>query len=133
MNTDPSGEPGSHWVAVHIDGENHGDYFDSYGRQPQTSSLVSLLKKTCSCWAYNEQQVQSAFSSVCGQYCVYFLLQRTLYNTPMTEIVAKFSKEDYEENDEVVTEWVNENFELNTETYNVDFFVKQICRALLSS
>ena len=37
---------------------------------------------------------------------------------------------DYEENDILVTDWINENFDLNTETYNADFLLSQVCRAL---
>ncbi len=50
----------------------------------------------------------------------------------MEDIVNKFSA-DLEEKDEMITEWLNENFDMNTETFNVDFIVNQICRALSSA
>ena len=31
INSDPSSEPGEHWVAVYFDKRGRGEYFDSYG------------------------------------------------------------------------------------------------------
>ena len=53
-NTHDSDRPGEHWVAMYVDNERRGDYFDSYGLQP----------------------LQSPLSTVCGQYCVAFLMFR---------------------------------------------------------
>ena len=33
-NTHDSDRPGEHWVAMYVDTERRGDYFDSYGLQP---------------------------------------------------------------------------------------------------
>jgi hypothetical protein len=130
INTDPSGKPGSHWVAIYIDTNKRGEYFDSYGRPPEILALIRFLNANSKCWEHNEKRVQGVFSSVCGHYSIYFILQRSS-GTPMHSILDKFSSEDFEENDELVTEWLNENFELDTETYNVAFIVNQICCALL--
>ena len=129
MNTDPASKPGSHWVALYVDSYRRGEYFDSYGMPPKIPALLAFLKRNCDTWQYNERRVQGLFSSVCGQFCVYFLLNRA-GGTPMEEILARFSPEDFEENDFLVTEWVNDNFELNTETYNIGFLVNQVCHAL---
>ena len=126
MNTDPANKPGVHWVAVYVDSDKNGEYFDSYGRPSEISE--KLLRKYSKYWQCNTKRLQGMFSSVCGQYCIYFLLQRH-YGEPMAEIVAKFT-ENHEENDFLVTEWVNENFDSDTDTYDIDFIVNQICRAL---
>jgi len=73
MNTDPSWEPGEHWIAVHIDKQRHGIYFDSYGRPPCTDSMKQFLKNNCHHWEYNEKLLQNPFLSTCGQFCIYFL------------------------------------------------------------
>ena len=31
-NTDPSDRPGRHWIAIYVDNEGRGDFFDSFGR-----------------------------------------------------------------------------------------------------
>jgi len=33
-NTDHSDEPGRHWIAIYVDNDGHGEYFDSFGRRP---------------------------------------------------------------------------------------------------
>ena len=34
LNKDPADEPGEHWVAVYINEDRKGEYFDSYGMTP---------------------------------------------------------------------------------------------------
>ena len=33
-NTDESTKPGQHWIAIHVDTDGRGEYFDSFGRAP---------------------------------------------------------------------------------------------------
>ena len=33
-NTDPNTDTSEHWIAVHVDEEGNGEYFDSYGLPP---------------------------------------------------------------------------------------------------
>ena len=40
--------------------------------------------------------------------------------------LQKFTQ-NYEENDNLITDWVNDTFELDTNTYNIEFLVNQIC------
>ena len=75
-NTHDSGRPGEHWVAMYVDTERRGDYFDSYGLQPQHVGFVDFMTEHCSTWSTNERTLQSPLSTVCGQYCVAFLMFR---------------------------------------------------------
>jgi hypothetical protein len=34
-NTDPSNEPGTHWIAFYFPSEERGEFFDSYGHAPE--------------------------------------------------------------------------------------------------
>ena len=130
MNVDSSDQPGSHWVAVYIDRHQQGNYFDSYGYKPSVSVLSHFLNANCRSWQCNNKQIQGYLSSVCGHYCIYFLIQRAK-GVSRGEIGAKFV-ERYTENDFLLTEWINDNFELTTDTYNADFILNQVCRALFS-
>ncbi len=130
VNTDPSTEPGSHWVAIFVARNGNAEYFDSYGLKPQVMEILDFVKRFKKC-QYSKKCLQGMMSSVCGHYCVYFAIQRWK-NISMENIVHKFS-EDLDENDEMITEWLNENFDLNTETFNVDFIINQICRAWKNS
>ncbi len=130
VNTDPSTERGSHWVAIFIARKGNAEYFDSYGLSPQVVEVLDFVKCFKKC-QYNKKCQQGVTSSVCGHYCVYFTIQRRK-NVSVEDIVNTFSA-DIEENDEMITQWVNSNFDMNTETFNVDFIMNQICRALSSA
>lgn len=71
-NLDPDTKPGSHWVAIYIDSNGVGEYFDTFGRKPEGYHL-SFLKRNTSRWRHNNKVIQSIFSSVCGEYCLLFL------------------------------------------------------------
>ena len=46
INSDPSSEPGEHWVAVYFDKRGRGEYFDSYGLPPTLIGLDSYMDAT---------------------------------------------------------------------------------------
>ena len=33
-NTDPHDKPGTHWIAIYVDKNGRGEYFDSFGMEP---------------------------------------------------------------------------------------------------
>jgi hypothetical protein len=41
-NTDPDDRPGTHWVALYIDANSRGEYYDPTGRPPFSSSRRRL-------------------------------------------------------------------------------------------
>ena len=91
---------GGHWVAAWND-----EYFDSYGREP-----IKELKSRRRHWIWNERVLQSPLSSVCGQYCVYYLLHRAR-GYSMNDIVKDFTM-DLDENDQFVYDFVREQYDL---------------------
>ena len=94
---------------------------------PQLENINHFLKQFKSV-LYNKKQVQGPFSSVCGHYCTYFLTQR-IRGIAMKHILDLFSS-DYDSNDEMITKWINNKFDFDTVTYDIDFIVKQVCHAL---
>ena len=70
-NTDPSSEPGTHWVAFYFPSEQKGEFFDSYGQPPEQyrDSFGDFLEPYE--WQFNTRRLQSAWSDVCGQYCIF--------------------------------------------------------------
>ena len=75
-NTHDTDQPGEHWIAMYVDSKRHGDYFDPYGPEPQHIEFTNFMNEHCSEWAPNDRTLQSPMSTVCGQYCVAFLLLR---------------------------------------------------------
>ena len=74
-NTDVSYLPGQHWLAIFIDSNGRGEFFDSFGREP-SEPFSSFMNEQCRFWTYNDRQLQSVISSVCGHYVCYFGYRR---------------------------------------------------------
>jgi hypothetical protein len=51
-NTDPDHRMGQHWVAIYIDANSRGEYYDPTGRPPHKSAYVNFMNKHCLHWAY---------------------------------------------------------------------------------
>ena len=91
INSDPSSEPGEHWVGVYFNKRGRGEYFDSYGLSPTLIGLKSYMDAySLSGWIYNRKTLQAYFSSFCGHYCVYFILFRCR-GVPLHAIVSDFT------------------------------------------
>ena len=75
VNTDPRSQPGKHWVAIYIDKNRHGEYFDSFGNKPN-KMIYNFLQRVCKSISYNKRCIQNEKSISCGVFCIYFLLQR---------------------------------------------------------
>lgn len=88
-NLDPDNKPGSHWVAIHINTDGVGEYFDTFGRKP-TSHHLSFLCKNTKKWIYNSNVIQSVFSSLCGQYCLLYLYFK-LRGMSLNDFICMFS------------------------------------------
>lgn len=110
FNYDECDEPGSHWVAVFVCPNGNVEYFDSYAYPPLNELLhIKINNLSRRKTMYNLTCLQGK-SSVCGQYClVYLLLRARGYH--MNEIVSFFlqcSVDD--ERDHVVNQFINSNF-----------------------
>ena len=67
INSDPSSEPGEHWIAAYFDKRGRGEYFDSYGLAPAFFGLESYMDTySLSGWIYNRKTLQALFLNVCG-------------------------------------------------------------------
>ncbi len=99
-NTDPSTSPGEHWVAFFIDKET--EYFDSYGLPPFPvfENYLSRLGK----YIFNDVTLQDFDTTVCGQYCIFFLHYRCQGYT-MDQIVG-FLQKLPNKNDVIVRDFV---------------------------
>lgn len=96
VNQDPDFMPGSHWMAVYFDKYNFAYFFDSFGRRP-SGNILRFIRKNSSMFSYNSKQIQSITSTVCGQYCLLFLLNYVMGNT-VDDFLNMFSSQ-YENND----------------------------------
>ena len=73
VNTDPSSEPSEHWVVIHFDSKDNGEYFDSYGLPPLHQEIKLFMNKICFMYGYNPVVLQCFECITCGQYCVLYV------------------------------------------------------------
>ena len=78
-------------------------------------------------WEHNKIQLQSAFSTVCGQYCIYLLYHRCRKRS-MSSIVKSFEN-DKLCNDKLVYDFVRRKYRQIHPSLKQDI-VKQISRSL---
>lgn len=104
-NTDPSWKPGEHWVAIYVDKNDNGEYFDSFGRPP-SKHFESYMNSNCRRWTFNKKQLQSRISGFCGFYCCLFVVLRCR-GLDMTKIIAMFT------NDTGYNDWLVHRFICN--------------------
>jgi hypothetical protein len=111
-NTDPSNKPGTHWVVFYFPTEEKGEFFDSYGQAPNfyRDSFGDFLNKHCNEWDFNKRKLQSAWSDVCGKYCIFYLSHRAR-GYSMRQIVQLFN-DNTMLNDAKVSKFVNNHFKV---------------------
>ena len=128
-NTDPSTKPGKHWISVYFSSPEKGSWFDSYGKSPKFYGAVftDFLEKHCDEWDVNDRKLQSNWSDVCGQYCIFFLSHRAR-GYSMNKIVQLFGK-DTVLNDSKVLWFVKTHFRVALNQPSVGFV--QCCKKLI--
>ena len=127
-NVDPHNKPGSHWVAMYFDEKGHANFFDSFGRHPSMCSLdfKTFLDKHACYWSFNTRSLQSHWSAVCGQYCLYFLLFLIRGNS-MSSIVSRFTL-NRRQNDRKVYAHINSLHKLNVPMFDSDFIIQTLIK-----
>ncbi len=103
-NTENYGRPGQHWVAF-FSYDDKLDVFDSFGEHP--ASYNKYIETWCD-QVYNvrqNQELQSRDTTVCGQYCMFFIALRS-YGFRYEDVMSAFTK-DHLYNDKLVQKFVN--------------------------
>jgi hypothetical protein len=108
INTHPMKKPGDHWVALYFDSRYNGTYFDSFGFPPRHKRIITFLKRNSSTWTYSNTPLQYPFSLLCGEYCIYFLVQKS-QGISLNKFLSFFNY-DLELNDKKITRYAARNF-----------------------
>lgn len=101
-NLDVDTQPGSHWIAIHIDNKRVGQYFDSFGRPP-TGFHKTFLNRNCRLWDFNTKRLQNDWTTVCGEYCCVYLHYK-FYGNSMFDFTHVLQENDTLSNDILVCE-----------------------------
>ena len=105
-----------------------GEFFDSYGKHPihYNNYFLDFMNRNAVEWEHNKIQFQSAFSTVCAQYCIYFLYHRCR-KRPMSSIVNSFVN-DKLRNDQLVYDFFRRKYR-QIHLYLKQDIVKQMSKA----
>lgn len=109
-NNKKSNNSGEHWVAVFKTEDNVGVYFDSMGYSPYTLPEIADVLEPCDKVIWNEQQLQSHFSTVCGDYCIFFLIH--MAKNYSLEIIVNLLNDagDVFSNDALIYSYIRERY-----------------------
>ena len=126
VNLEKSGHPGSHWVALYLPKRFTGtaEYWDSYGQPPTIPRFLRLLNRYKR-YVYNRIMLQSPFSTVCGQYCLFYLCRRAR-RCSIESILGTFHNLSRHTNDIVVNKYVKRYFRTNLRLFDIHFIGRQI-------
>ena len=128
VNTHPASKAGEHWIAMYIAADGSAEYVDSYGRPPVKNEFVKFLEKNSHSYDWNDKKLQAPLTSVCGQYCIFYILCRCR-DIPMRDIMECFT-DDRVQNDELVCAFVNTTFKIDTEVVDDTFILNQLASVL---
>lgn len=128
FNTRPHSHSGEHWTAMYVNRDGRGTFFDSYGQPPNLPDYIQKIRKNTSLYVYNTKQLQSFNSTVCGEFCVFFIHCMCI-GLDLDEFINLFTN-DTVKNDKLVHEYV-EKFN-NKKLVQLDGF-KGFGRNFLSS
>jgi len=106
MNLDNEGEPGSHWVAVYLNGDSV-EYFDPLADGPSEQFIRDIKKKIAKIpimfkFKINKIQQQHGASNHCGYHCMRFLDDR--FNGLPFALSSRYKTNNSKEGEAVIKE-----------------------------
>jgi len=105
VNTDPIGQPGTHWIGLLLK-KNKAFYFDSFGLPLIQIDILNYLKKYYKYVIYNKKCIQHVNSLTCGLYCIAFA--QNVNNEKMyRKFLNSFSSNHPKVNDNIVIQFIS--------------------------
>jgi hypothetical protein len=107
VNTDVASENGSHWFAIICHNKSLYELFDSLSiNSEKETKLKKFLKFNTNFLEVNETQFQLNESILCGNFCVYYLIQR-MYNLDLDycDFLCETFDSDLSKNELLVTKF----------------------------
>ena len=109
INTQPSGHPGEHWVALVLT-ETNCYYFDSFALPTIPLNIDMYLQPHYKEITYLDYRIQDSTSNYCGAYCVCFVLH-VQDDLTYDQFIGHYYSDDLLQNDKILKEdFSNINF-----------------------
>ncbi len=102
-NTDPSSEPGKHWVSLYFPRNGPSEFFDSLGHSPRYYGwrFERALLNEGRGYLFNGLRIQQEGTITCGQFCLYYAFHRCRGES-MDKIVKRFHRHNLRLNEDIV-------------------------------
>lgn len=104
FNASDSDEAGTHWLCLYQNSDTELEMFDSCGNPPSFYNLQNKLPYSRT-FTYNKRQLQGAYSSVCGVYCMQYLFYKSR-GYPTSKIVNDLFSADLNQNDRNTIDYI---------------------------
>lgn len=110
VNSDPSTQSGTHWMAMYFPSEREGEFYDSYGNDAKfyNKDFERFMKRHSKRNIFNTIPIQSNSSNVCGHHCLFYLIHRV--RQVDMESIIKFFSPDKDWNDIMVNDFIYKHF-----------------------
>lgn len=130
VNTDRANQPGKHWQAIWIrpkagGGKRIATFFDSYGLFSTNTYINEFLRRFCNLTECNWMRLQSFNSTVCGEYCCFFILAM-MFTKRLKCVLSPFNH-NYENNDKTVCSFIGQT--LKQSNSKKRHFCIQLCKS----
>ena len=130
VNCDESHKSGSHWVAFYKPPNNaYPDYFDSFGFPPLNEYFYTFLKDY-RFFYYNNVTLQATSSNICGEYCIFYVIQR-MRGLSTLDIISVFDANNAHFNDDFIKKYIDNTFDVDTKLHNSHYVENQIAKLYL--
>jgi hypothetical protein len=126
VNTDPADQPGQHWVAFYCTEAGKLEAFDSFGKNPGIYSDHIKEWMGTDYLILSNSVLQSDNSTLCGNYCLYFLLLRC-HNFSYEDVLSIFCS-DRKLSDFYVCKFINKFFKLKTTIQDTTFLIRKLLK-----
>ena len=120
INLNSSYKPGSHWVAVYFDRNGVGEYFDSFVCYPPYG-VDHFLCSHAKGWQYDYMQVQELYTTMCGQFVVFYIYQKSRGLTLEVILHKYFSPHNKLKNDLLVRDFVKLHYHHDAKVIDSNF------------
>ena len=96
VNTDPSSQPGKHWLLFFRTDSGVMEMFDSLGKDLKTYShqIQDFAQRFDDTVKFVSRRIQPKNSALCGHYCLYYAYMRCA-GSSMNDIIAEMPTADW--------------------------------------
>lgn len=92
---------GTHWVCVYNDPSSRDvEYFDSFGLFPP-DVVLNYMKTGHKGIIYNDSEIQTIESIMCGYFCCYYIISRHMGRRPL-DVLLQFDQEPNKHNEQII-------------------------------